>query len=124
MKCPLCGQETSGTVMTSWTCWPEDLKHFKEWVEIDLKFAESYTELLSAWQAAFPDRDILAQMRQAYSWWLGAPRSRRPRCIARFLNNWLKRPQWNSKKTVDQPIALDKDLKEWWSGQQTGGVRV
>ena len=68
---------------------PEELEGL-DLYEKNAKLCKKWPELVKAWQKAYPNIDIMAEVARAHAWEVARPR-RRKRDKARFMDGWLRR---------------------------------
>jgi len=70
--------------------------------EKDSKLCATFRDNLKAWEKAYPDIDITAEIRKAHAWEMNNP-SMRKTSRARFIGNWIKNERNPVKKETPKP---------------------
>lgn len=72
----------------------------------DKKLTERINLLVSEWALAYPNVNIIEQMKWAHSWLVTHP-ERPKKLLARFINNWLmsNEQRYQEKKHIQQNVG-------------------
>jgi len=94
---------------------PPELKDL-ELYRTDENLLRRWPELYPAWKKAFPELDVLDQIRKAHTWELANP-SRRKKDRPRYLTNWLNRAAAEARKNgTGQGLTVERMRELWpWS---------
>lgn len=81
-----------------------------ELYESDKTLGKKWSELRRAWSLAYPNLNVLEEVRKAHAWEVANP-ARQKRNRPRFLSNWLGRA-WD--KSEERKILYGKPQDRFW----------